>query len=1026
MGKVKIDAKEAVAELASLVVKMKEVRGEISKIKNNSTGSYDEMERASKSLRTNLAALTARITYLQKTIEKEAESQKKATKEKKKATTATNKNASAINKNTKRANKSTKANKKLSLSLKELIKGYGLFSAVQFLKDILIQTYEQIKTFDSLRFTLQLLNETVQDYNSANRFMMNLTKDFGVELIATTNRYIKFSAAADNAGLSVRETENIFRSMTKAGAALGLKTDELSGIYLALEQMLSKGKVTTEELRRQLGERLPGAMGIMASAIGVTIPKLDEMLRKGEVLSADVLPEFADAVEIAYGIENVKKIDTLVAAQNRLVTAWQTLIKTISEGDGVVRKSVSWILDSFAELTYKVTAIIGGEQFFMKEAIAAQEKNVLDRLKLFAKERLNPHKNYADNVYQIEKDLASLKEKLLITGGLKERAVISSQIEEKEKLLVDYNKKIKDLQVTIAKELFPATVEPFIEATNKYNKILKDFEEVKSGKKVKSIYSQDDLDEARNNLINATADWATYKKFVEDSKVVVPEGDKNLGRLREMNLKEIASLEKEFQIAVLRRKIEHGNDLIESDKATFKEKINLIKARNQQENNITQLQAEIEIEKAEKTEKEKIKAINKAISEGAIMTGVDPEVQKVDLAKERADRIKIIEEKMFKDIVVNNRKGQKDILGVVEEYNELYVKAVKNKYNLEIIAANEAYELTKKTEEDKIKFQDEIKKISIQAANEQIDAQIKIRKALLSNADLSKDSIAQLILEINELEASKSKFFDKNGEIISEESELWEELLELAAQYSRALGDLLDAISAKKIENIDAEIDAEKRKYDKLIELADGDAEQQKTLRRDRDEAIEALEKKRLKELQKQAKIRKAFAIADIAISTAVAIAKVLEQTGIFGLAAWIPVAALGALQTAAVLATPIPQFKEGGVSDKNQIAMINDGKDKEYVKRGNSLLSTDSSDAIVNLKKDDVIYKNYDEMINKELLNPNGINPIGMDEFNFNRLFFGIESSISEGFKNAKINNIVKVINKVEDNNYKHKLSRW
>lgn len=163
-----------------------------------------------------------------------------------------------------------------------------------------------------------------------------------------------------------------------------------------------------------------------------------------------------------------------------------------------------------------------------------------------------------------------------------------------------------------------------------------------------------------------------------------------------MNLKEIASLEKEFQIAVLRRNIEHGNDLIESDKATFKEKINLIKARNQQENNIAQLQAEIEIEKAEKTEKEKIKAINKAISEGAIMTGVNPEVQKVDLAKERADRIKIIEEKMFKDIVVNNRKGQKDILGVVEEYNELYVKAVKNKYNLEIIAANEAYELTKK------------------------------------------------------------------------------------------------------------------------------------------------------------------------------------------------------------------------------------------------------------------------------------------------------------------------------------------
>ena len=36
--------------------------------------------------------------------------------------------------------------------------------------------------------------------------------------------------------------------MTKAAGVLGLKTDELTGIFLALEQMISKGKITTEEL----------------------------------------------------------------------------------------------------------------------------------------------------------------------------------------------------------------------------------------------------------------------------------------------------------------------------------------------------------------------------------------------------------------------------------------------------------------------------------------------------------------------------------------------------------------------------------------------------------------------------------------------------------------------------------------------------------------------------------------------------------------------------------------------------------
>src|SRR5690606_20127337 len=96
----------------------------------------------------------------------------------------------------------------------------------------------------------------------------------------------------------------------------------------ALEQMISKGKVTTEELRRQLGERLPGAFGIMANALGVTLPQLDKMLKKGEVLSKDALPKFAAALEKAYGIESLKKIDTLAAAQGRLSTETTGLIKS--------------------------------------------------------------------------------------------------------------------------------------------------------------------------------------------------------------------------------------------------------------------------------------------------------------------------------------------------------------------------------------------------------------------------------------------------------------------------------------------------------------------------------------------------------------------------------------------------------------------------------------------------------------------------------------------------------------------------
>lgn len=51
----------------------------------------------------------------------------------------------------------------------------------------------------------------------------------------------------------------------------------------ALVQMLGKGKVQAEELRNQLGEALPGAVGYMARALGVTQGQLDKLMEQGKL-----------------------------------------------------------------------------------------------------------------------------------------------------------------------------------------------------------------------------------------------------------------------------------------------------------------------------------------------------------------------------------------------------------------------------------------------------------------------------------------------------------------------------------------------------------------------------------------------------------------------------------------------------------------------------------------------------------------------------------------------------------------------
>jgi len=193
--------------------------------------------------------------------------------------------------------------------------------------------YGQTKELDSLNFSMKTVIKSSTELAQTQKFLSDVAVNYGGDLLTLSERYVKFRAAALQSNMSAGETQKIYESVSKAAGTLGLKTDELSGVYLALEQMISKGKVSTEELRRQLGERLPGAFGIMANALGKTVPELDKMLKKGEVLSSEALPKFAAALEKAYGIESLKKIDTLAAAQGRMSTEFTGLIKAMSASD---------------------------------------------------------------------------------------------------------------------------------------------------------------------------------------------------------------------------------------------------------------------------------------------------------------------------------------------------------------------------------------------------------------------------------------------------------------------------------------------------------------------------------------------------------------------------------------------------------------------------------------------------------------------------------------------------------------------
>lgn len=145
-----------------------------------------------------------------------------------------------------------------------------------------------------------------------------LVEELGLELETTARSYAKLAAASRGTALEGEATRDIFRAVASAATVMRLSTEQTEGALLAIQQMISKGNVQAEELRGQLGERIPGAFQIAARAIGVTTQELDGMLKKGEVVAADFLPKFAAELERSVGGSLETASDSLGAQLNRI------------------------------------------------------------------------------------------------------------------------------------------------------------------------------------------------------------------------------------------------------------------------------------------------------------------------------------------------------------------------------------------------------------------------------------------------------------------------------------------------------------------------------------------------------------------------------------------------------------------------------------------------------------------------------------------------------------------------------------
>jgi len=174
------------------------------------------------------------------------------------------------------------------------------------------------------RKALELVIGDTKEFTKAQDFLGKTSKELAIPQEIITRQFTSLTASVIGAGLSVNDAETAFEAIAAGIRGTGGSLEDMKSAMRATSQVFSKGKVSAEELRQQLGERLPGAFTLFAESMDKTPAELDKALEQGKVTLDDFMG-FANHLFAKYG-DNAKILaDSPAAAGDRLSTEMSIL-----------------------------------------------------------------------------------------------------------------------------------------------------------------------------------------------------------------------------------------------------------------------------------------------------------------------------------------------------------------------------------------------------------------------------------------------------------------------------------------------------------------------------------------------------------------------------------------------------------------------------------------------------------------------------------------------------------------------------
>lgn len=451
------------------------------------------------------------------------------------------------------------------------------------------------------------------------------------------------------------------------------------------------------------------------------------------------------------------------------------------------------------------------------------------------------------------------------------------------------------------------------------------------------------LDEFGKQKVASSATNASAKELSEKEKKAAKKAQREREKLADEQLKNAkTAYEKQIDLEIFKAKrtVEINKDLASDEKRTMEERMLSFETYSKESFNLKQKEAEKEFTLASNYIKGQ-----QALTNDEIQTYLEGNISIENLTHEQ----QLVLEKWYDTKNTLHKKANEDLETHVKKEADIILKRsltsldtdentniekLNTKYaeDLKLFVGNETEKkkLTEQYEADKRKIQND-------SSRKRIDEEIKNAEKLIELTEADDDKKRQLLNDLqkfktrlSEIELEEQKdLLDKK---LEQEKEYHQKLKDLSRDLYRAVGDFVNVLFDARVQRIDEDIENTNKKYEQEFQLAQGNEKEQARIRLRQQADIDKLEEKKRKERQKQAVFNKAMGVMEIGINTAVGITKALPN---FVLAAL--VAALGAVQLATVLATPIPKYEFGtrGKKHKGGIAEVGEKRPEVILEPG-------------------------------------------------------------------------------------------